>query len=184
MTDGDERGRPWRPGRAMTARGIRELLLAVLVVSAVVVAGCGALSGGGTPTPEAAPPDDEDRLRANLTAPPAEIIQRVEDLVGAELQGYPGVRVGDVPTENTSNAFFRRVVGPPADRSTLERQPPVTYDGLDLTVDRNRYEAGDWAAIEAGIAYYAMGILGQEHDWPGGDRPADGVVLILTDIDT
>jgi len=177
MTDGDERGRPWRPGRAMTARGIRELLLAVLVVSAVVVAGCGALSGGGTPTPETAPPDDEDRLRANLTAPPIEVIQRVEDMVGAELPGYPGIRVGDVPAENTSSAFFRRVVGPPADRSTLETQPPVAYDGVRLTVDRDRVAAGDWTAIEAEIAYYAMGLLGQEYGWVGGDSPASGEVL-------
>jgi hypothetical protein len=176
MPDGDERGLLWRLGRAARARGGRDVLIAVVVVTSVVVAGCGALSGG-TPTPTTPEPDAEDRLSANLTAPPIDVIQRVEAMVGAELQGYPGVRVGDVPTENTSNAFFRRVVGPPADRSTLETQPPVAYNGLRLTVDRDRVAAGDWAAIEAEIAYYAMGLLGQEHGWVGGDSPASGEVL-------
>jgi|GEM_PF-1722500 len=177
MPDGDERGLLWRRGRAVTTRSGRDALLAVLVVTSVVVAGCGALSGGGTPTPDTPEPDAEDGLAANLTAPPVEVIQRVEGLVGAELPGYPGVRVGDVPTENTSSPFFRRLVGPPADRSTLETQPPVGYDGLQLTVDRDRVAAGDWATIETEIAYYAMGLLGQEYGWIDTKSPADGEVL-------
>jgi hypothetical protein len=63
------------------------------VVTAGVVAGCGALSDGTptdattptsatTPTPTSTP---EGPLGSDLSASPTTVMQRVEDLVGAEL---------------------------------------------------------------------------------------------------
>ena len=175
MPDGDESGRLWPD--AATGRTTRGVLLAALVVTAGVVAGCGALGDDGTPTPTPTP-DAEDRLRANLSASPTTVFQRVEDLVGAELQAYPGVRVGTVESENVSRPFFLQVVGPPEDRSTLEQRPVARFDGQTITVDRERVAAGEGAVIEAELAYYAMGLLGRDHGWTGGtDRPHGGAIL-------
>lgn len=184
MPDGDESGRLWPD--AATGRTVRGVLLAALVMTAGVVAGCGALSDGTptdattptsatTPTPTSTP---EAPLRSNLSASPTTVFQRVEDLVGAELQAYPGVRVGTVESENVPRPFFLQVVGPPEDRSTLEQRPVARFDGQTITVDRERVAAGEGAVIEAELAYYAMGLLGRDHGWTGGtDRPHGGAIL-------
>lgn len=157
------------------------------MVTATVLAGCGALAGGdgtaadgagsgdGTPT---ATPDAEARLEAKLSASPETIQQRLEDLVGAEADSYPEIEVGEVDSTNSSQPFFTHLVGPPADPSSLESSPAVSYDGETITVDEAHLADGDGTVIERQVAYYYLLSLGLSNGWIGlPDRPHDFSVI-------
>lgn len=184
--------------RYVTLRTVRTLALAVLVVTATALAGCGALSGGdggtgdgaaadgtsgaatGTATPSA-----EARFESKLSAPPETVLERVGEILGADTESRPAVEFGGGSGFNRSEPFYLQLVGPPENRSALSTTPAMTYDysAGTVTVNRDRLDEVGGAQLERELAYYGIVSLGLERGWfRFPDRP-HGYTVITTSIE-
>ena len=199
MPDVDETRRVGgrRSAKRGTLRSVRTLALALLVVSASVVAGCGALSGSDGGTGDGTAPDGtsvaeadtatasaESRFEAKLSGSPETVFQRVDELLGADGAPYPEVEFGGATTFNRSEPFYLQVVGPPENRSTLASTPAVTYDysADTVTVTRERLDAVDGARLEAELVYYATVSLGLKNGWFRLPERPNGYTVITAAI--
>lgn len=170
----DDGCRSAQVGGSTGPRGtVRTATVALLVLTAAVFAGCGALSGSDAPTDAAeADPDDAgggtatpDRLSEKLSAPPETVFERVEEMLGAEAESYPEVEVRDMDESNVSSTFADVLVGQPEDPSALRSAQTGSYTGDSILIDEDAIADGDGSTVEHRLVYYFTVDLALQHGW-------------------